>query len=304
MPSLIGNKPNQVPSNGDLGTLAFQDASNPKVGAVVADSLVVDTTTLIVDSVNDRVGIGTSAPAVKMDVNGCIRAIANQTPSSGAGVELVYNPGDSSYVTSYNRTSSSWLNLTLNSATTIFGTSGSERMRIDSSGNLLVGTTSTAPAPQGFTVAIGAGASYINVGHINGTVSGTSYATFSYNTGFIGSISQNGTTAVAYNTSSDYRLKENIAPMQGALDTVAQLKPVTYNWKVDGSSGQGFIAHELQAVVPDCVTGEKDAVDAEGKPVYQGIDTSFLVGILTKAIQELKAELDTVKAELNTLKGN
>jgi len=104
---------------------------------------------------------------------------------------------------------------------------------------------------------------------------------FGYNAGIIGSITQNGTTATAYNTSSDYRLKENIAPMTGALGLVQQLKPVTYNWKVDGSAGQGFIAHELAEVVPDCVTGEKDAVDAEGNPVHQGIDTSFLVATLT-----------------------
>ena len=64
------------------------------------------------------------------------------------------------------------------------------------------------------------------------------------------------------------------------------------------SKGQGFIAHELQAVVPDCVTGQKDAVDAEGKPVYQGVDTSFLVATLTAAIQELKAEVDSLKAQL------
>ena len=91
--------------------------------------------------------------------------------------------------------------------------------------------------------------------------------------------------------------------MQNALATVAQLNPVTYTWKADGSDGQGFIAHELQAVVPDCVTGEKDAVDAEGKPVYQGVDTSFLVATLTAAIKELKAELDATKAEVAALKG-
>jgi len=86
--------------------------------------------------------------------------------------------------------------------------------------------------------------------------------------------------------------------MTGALATVAQLKPVTYKWNADKSKGQGFIAHELQAVVPECVTGEKDAVDAEGKPVYQGIDTSFLVATLTAAIQELKAEVDSLKQQL------
>lgn len=103
-------------------------------------------------------------------------------------------------------------------------------------------------------------------------------------------------TATAYNIASDYRLKENIQPMQNALAVVAQLNPVTFKWKVNGSDGQGFIAHELQAVVPDCVTGLKDAVNDDGKPIYQGIDTSFLIATLTKAIQELKQEFDAYKA--------
>ena len=109
------------------------------------------------------------------------------------------------------------------------------------------------------------------------------------------------TSSVAYNTSSDYRLKKDIAPMTGALAKVTQLKPVTYKWKVDGEEGQGFIAHELQAVIPDCVTGDKDAVDADGNPVYQGIDTSFLVATLTSAIQELKAINDTQAETINAL---
>ena len=90
--------------------------------------------------------------------------------------------------------------------------------------------------------------------------------------------------------------------MTGALAKVAQLKPVTYKWKVDGSDGEGFIAHELAEVKPDCVSGEKDAVDAEGKPIYQGIDTSFLVATLTKAIQELKALVDAQATEIAELK--
>ena len=126
---------------------------------------------------------------------------------------------------------------------------------------------------------------------------------FRWNNSTVGEITTNGSTT-SYVTSSDYRLKENIQRMTGALEKVAQLNPVTYNWKADGSEGQGFIAHELQAVVPDCVSGEKDAVDADGKPVHQGIDTSFLVATLTAAIQELKSELDSVKTELATLKGN
>ena len=90
--------------------------------------------------------------------------------------------------------------------------------------------------------------------------------------------------------------------MTGALAKVAQLNPVTYKWKLDGTEAQGFIAHELQAVVPDCVTGEKDAVDAEGNPKYQGIDTSFLVATLTAAIQEQQALIIQLQADVAALK--
>ena len=84
--------------------------------------------------------------------------------------------------------------------------------------------------------------------------------------------------------------------MTGALAKVALLKPCTYKWNFNGSDGEGFIAHELAEVCPQAVTGEKDEVDADGKPVHQGIDTSFLVATLTAAIQELKAEFDAYKS--------
>jgi Chaperone of endosialidase len=103
--------------------------------------------------------------------------------------------------------------------------------------------------------------------------------------GPVGTITVNA-ASVSYNTSSDYRLKHDIQPMAGALAKVAALKPVTYKWNIDNSESQGFIAHELQEVAPECVSGEKDAVDAEGNPKYQGIDTSFLVATLAAALQE------------------
>jgi len=91
--------------------------------------------------------------------------------------------------------------------------------------------------------------------------------------------------------------------MVGALSAVSALKPVTYNWKIDGSDGQGFIAHELAEVCPEAVQGKKDAVDDEGNPVYQGIDTSFLVATLTAAIQEQQALITQLQADVAALKG-
>jgi hypothetical protein len=185
-----------------------------------------------------------------------------------------------------------------------------ERMRIDSSGNVLIGKTSqtnTGKLEIDYSRATHAGTSY------NETSSSSTCTHIAFQRGGtgVGSISSPNNSSVAYNTSSDYRLKENIAPMTGALDVVQQLKPVTYKWKVDGSDGQGFIAHELAEVVPDCVTGEKDAVetytDEDGneqtriKP--QGIDTSFLVATLTAAIQEQQAQIEELKAEVQALKG-
>jgi hypothetical protein len=178
---------------------------------------------------------------------------------------------------------------------------GNPRVIVDGSGNLMVGRTSAGTSNAGGFTAFSSG---LVSSERNGTVitanrfgsDGTAIE-LRRQDATVGSISVTA-SATAYNTSSDYRLKENIEPMIGALATVSALKPVTYKWKSDGSNGQGFIAHELAEVVPECVTGEKDAVDADGKPVYQGIDTSFLVATLTAAIQELKAEVDSLKQQL------
>jgi hypothetical protein len=125
-------------------------------------------------------------------------------------------------------------------------------------------------------------------------------------------------TAINYATSSDYRLKENIVPMTGALEKLSMLKPVTYTWKRTGTQGQGFLAHELQEIFPDAVTGkkdetivekiyEKDSVDLTNKkliekevtvPNYQGVDTSHLVATLVAAVQELKAEIELLKLKV------
>jgi hypothetical protein len=132
------------------------------------------------------------------------------------------------------------------------------------------------------------------------TNGGTYYAMAFYAVSQVGAITSS-TSATTYATSSDYRLKENITPMTGALTKVSLLKPVTYKWKIDGSNGQGFIAHELQEVIPDAVVGSKDAVDADGNPTHQMVDTSFLVATLTAAIKDLKALSDTQAETITAL---
>jgi hypothetical protein len=183
-------------------------------------------------------------------------------------------------------------------ATRAEGGTVTEGMRIDSSGRTLVGITSTRP--NGGVLQVSAQGQTGVVTYTTSTTNNNA-AYFENGNGIVGTIATNG-SATAYNTSSDYRLKENIAPMTGALAKVNLLKPCTYKWKVDGSDGQGFIAHELAEVCPHAVTGEKDAVDADGNPQHQGVDVSFLVATLTAAIQELKVIVDAQAVEIAALK--
>lgn len=182
-------------------------------------------------------------------------------------------------------------------------TAGVEALRIDASGNLLVATTSVI---QGGKLSVaGAICSQTAGAGFSANLTTTTGDQFYFRTdsgaNLAGYITSPTSSTTQYLSISDYRLKDNVAPMSGALGLVLKLKPVTYTWKSDGANGQGFIAHELQAVVPDCVGGTKDAVDAEGNPKYQGIDTSFLVATLTAAIQELKIIVDTQAVKIAAL---
>jgi hypothetical protein len=119
---------------------------------------------------------------------------------------------------------------------------------------------------------------------------------FSNGNGVVGSISTNA-SATAYNTSSDYRLKQDAEPIGDALTRLQELNPIRFAWKSDPSyKVDGFLAHEAQQVVPECVTGEKDGLDENGQPTYQGIDQSKLVPLLVAAVQELAAEVAALKA--------
>jgi len=107
------------------------------------------------------------------------------------------------------------------------------------------------------------------------------------------------TTATTYATSSDYRLKENVVPLRGAIDRINKLKPSQFNFIADlDKIVDGFIAHEAQEIVPECATGTKDEVDDDGNPVYQGIDQSKLVPLLTAALQEALQKIEDLEGRL------
>lgn len=164
------------------------------------------------------------------------------------------------------------------------GSTISTAMTLDASGNLSVWTTSASNQPTGgISLNQGSGQSSLAIGHVEGTSSSTYYIPFSYNGSIIGSITQNGTTAVAYNTTSDHRLKINVRPANAV-----RFKDIAFRdfeW-IDGRHDCGVIAHELQAIYPDLVLGEKDAVDADGNPVYQQVNYIGLICRMGTVIQQ------------------
>tara|TARA_R100000278_G_scaffold42005_2_gene37013 strand:+ start:3170 stop:4120 length:951 start_codon:yes stop_codon:yes gene_type:complete len=173
-----------------------------------------------------------------------------------------------------------------------------ERVRIDSSGNLFV---------HGFTTSNTA--SSIQLGG-NGQMSlrrGTGgdviFFINSDNGNEVGKITVQSSSTV-YATSSDHRLKENVVTDWDATTRLKQLKPSRFNFKVDkDKTVDGFLAHEVSSIVPEAITGKKDAVDKDGNPEYQGIDQSKIVPLLTKALQEAVAKIETLEAKVTALEG-
>jgi hypothetical protein len=275
------------------------------------------TAALTVDS-SQNVGIGTASPSYKLEVQGSANTYFGQR---------IYNTSTGSSAVSYlqigNNTSGATAQLGLNSsanttnfgganalylvnglsAPLVLGVNNAELMRLVP-GSVLVGRTtaySDGSIGQGGLQTQSVSGARIGMACIADITGSQGVIGFVNPNGSVGSVSTNGSNT-AFNTTSDYRLKENVTPIANALETVAKLKPVDYTWKIDNTKGQGFIAHELQEVCPQAVTGTKDGVDKEGKPIHQSVDTSFLVGMLTAAIQELNAKVDAQAAEIAALK--
>jgi hypothetical protein len=293
-------------------------------GVVFADTTPANT---LVTTTGGNVGVGTSSPAT-------YGKLAVSTGTDKDGVSIVYTAGPTGTngpaLNFYNTSNTAiYKGASVQGICTNGGGGGSsdlvfstttngtliDRGRFDSGGNLLVGLTSAqsgiAADPIGISLYGNGSATSQGVGiftrnsgngvlYVNAKVSAASLINFYCNNTTVGVISSNGSTTT-YGTSSDYRLKENVQPMAGALARVAALKPVTYTWKNTGAYDEGFIAHELQEVCPSAVSGKKDAVNEDGSIKPQSIDTSFLVATLTAAIQEQQAIITALTARVEAL---
>ena len=186
----------------------------------------------------------------------------------------------------------------------LFFTGAAERVRINSSGHFLVGVTGS-PSTNGFAVLdTYQSTTYLQIAH-NVTGAEYSYFNFNHNGSTIGTIKQNNAgNAISFNTSSDYRLKENVVSISDGITRLKTLKPSRFNFKNDtGTTVDGFLAHEVTAV-PEAITGTKDEVDSDNNPVYQGIDQSKLVPLLTAALQEAITKIETLEAKVSALEGS
>ena len=225
------------------------------------------------------VGIGNANPSYQLSVKGAsessIQILAGTNSSNS-----VLRFGDSNAATSGSL-------LYDHSADALrFNVNAGERARIDSSGNSLWGTTSTTADEGGIVARPDSNVSNIYIGHATGTADGSPYIRFRYGTGNIGSITQSGTAAVLYNTSSDQRLKDNIVDAPSASDDIDAIQVRSFDWKVDGSHQKyGMVAQELVTVAPSAVSQPEDPGE------MMGVDYSKLVPMMLKEIQSLRARV-------------
>ena len=251
---------------------------------------------------------------------GAVQILAHQKSGSVGGTTLVAN-GDSLGLTSFQGSEGAEFVEAARIEAFVDGTPGAndmpgrlvfsttadgassptERMRITQAGILLFGNISSAPSASVFGAAIGKDGDGGYMQFSRNNTGSTTHITFANPNGVVGSITTNG-SATAYNTSSDYRLKENVTPVTDGITRLQQLKPSRFNFIADpGKTVDGFIAHEVQTIVPEAITGEKDAVNENGDPKYQGIDQSKLVPLLTAALQEAVAKIETLEAKVAAL---
>ena len=256
------------------GTVSTTGNSTNTGNLDVTGDLTVDTNTLYVDSTSNKVGVGTTSPTGKLSV------------VSGTNSGITVNDGTVNTIL-YNTSS---LNGSLGTTTNhpmAFYTNNAERMRIDSSGNVLFNTTGI---PNGTSIygsafeATSRDRAELNMA-LSTTESGIFMIKFFNPNGQVGGITTNG-SATAYNTSSDQRLKESILDAPSASNDIDAIQVRSFVWKADGSHQKyGMVAQELQSVAPEAVSAPEDPEE------MMGVDYSKLVPMMLKEIQSLRARV-------------
>ena len=236
------------------------------------------------------VGIGTTSPSALLHLK-----------SAGPNIKLEDSDNDSDFEI---KNGNGTLRI-------IDNTNSTDRVNIDSSGNVLIGTTSSTFGNEGVRIkpAGSSGALQAQFMNDSGGIAvsigrgGSDGMCLQFTRGSQerGGVSVNG-SSTTYATSSDYRLKENVVTDWDATTRLKQLKPSRFNFKENKDTTlDGFLAHEVTSIVPEATTGTKDEVDKDGNPIYQGIDPSKLVPLLTKAVQEAIAKIEALEAKVATL---
>jgi hypothetical protein len=262
------------------------NASTAGAGGFIATSdnsgiLALQTagTTAITVDTSQNVGIGRT-PSSKLDVGGAIRTtLLSDTTYYGTfnnsnGAVQVYANGDSAPL--------------LFGTTSVGGSTATERMRIDPSGNLLVGGTTAGAKVRIETNLVAQDG--LDIKNTSATTGQTFVAFFNSANGVAGTITQPTSTTVLYNTTSDYRLKTVTGAVTGQGARIDALKPVDYLWTDGGQQARGFLAHEFQEVYANSVTGTKDAVGTDGNPKYQAMQASS-----SEVIADLVAEIQSLR---------
>ena len=255
----------------------------------------------------DSVTTGTGNVAVGYDAGGTTTGTNNTLIGPGAG-NLISTGSKNVVIGNYDGNEGSLDIRTASNNIVLSDGDGNVRLMSDGSGNVLAGKVAINPAADGLefrpgtasflaitnSVAV-AGDEVLFLRRTGLSGSGT-YVEFYHGSAKVGTITADG-SSTAYNTSSDYRLKENVVSMTGATERLKQLAPKRFNFIVDADTTvDGFLAHEVQSVVPEAITGTKDEVDADGNAVYQGIDQSKLVPLLVATIQELEARIAALES--------
>ena len=280
--------------SGGNGVIISAPSSNPAANRTITlnDNYAGDGSFVTANS-SGNVGLGTASPACNLHVSAANPRARFTSTGNTVNYDIFMGSTTATVGTSSNHD-------------TVFMTNDAERMRIDTSGRTFVGTTNTAPHTDGSGIVIHPTAGVlVGVKSTHAAIfarhdSDGECVRFQRANNDVGSIDVSS-SSTSYNTSSDYRLKENVVSISDGITRLKTLKPSRFNFKVDkDTTVDGFLAHEVTAV-PEAITGTKDEVDSDNNPVYQGIDQSKLVPLLTAALQEAVAKIEVLETKVAAL---